>query len=240
MANRNVLVVGGSGGVGRHIVKAFYGAGYEVSFTYLSSEENAQILSYKYHADAYRADSLCEADIIMIKEAICKKYGKLDALVYAAGIFEDSLAINMTLESWNRVVATNLTAPFLYVKAMTELLRNSGSGRFVCIGSVMGDTGTYGSCSYAATKAGLSGLIKSVALENARYGVTANIVSYGYIDAGMTNAVPSNVLESAMKKIPMKRLGNPDDAAKIVVDVCSEHFGYVSGQTIRNNGLLYV
>ena len=240
MVKRNVLIVGGSGGLGSYMVKAFHNAEYDVSFTYYSNEDKAKALSNEYYAGAYRADSLCEADIIALKEALDEKYGKLDALVYVAGIFEDSLTVNMTLESWNRVVATNLTAPFLYIKAMTELLRKSGSGRFVCIGSVMGDMGTYGSCSYAATKAGLSGLIKSVALENAKYGVTANIVSYGYIDAGMTNAVPDNVLEAAMKKIPMKHLGNPDDAAQIVVDVCSEHVSYVSGQTIRNNGLLYV
>lgn len=240
MAKRNVLIVGGSGGIGTYIVKAFCEAGYDVMFTYYTNKEKAKRISEEFNAIAFQANSLSENDIIKVAEYIEQKYGKLDALVYAAGIFEDSLVENMTLKSWDRVIATNLTAPFLYIKAMLDVLRISGSGRIVCIGSVMGDIGTYGSCSYAAAKAGLSGLIKSVALENVKYGITANIVSYGYIDAGMTNDVPEKVLEAAMKKIPMKKLGNPEDAAKIVVDVCSEHFGYVSGQTIRNNGLMYV
>lgn len=240
MCKRNVLVVGGSGGIGTYIAKAFKDANYDVMFTYSTNELKAKRIEIEYNAIAFHADSANEGDIVDVREKIKEQYGKLDALVYAAGIFEDALTDKMSLDSWNKVVAINLTGPFLYIKNMTELLRASGSGRFVCIGSVMGDLGTHGSCSYAATKAGLSGLIKSVALENAKYGVTANIVSYGYIDAGMTRAVPDNVLEAAMKKIPMKRLGSPEDAAQIVVDVCSEHFGYVSGQTIRNNGLLYV
>lgn len=240
MRKRNVLIVGGSGGIGEYMVKAFCESGYDVMFTYTANEVKANKIAKQYNALAIQADSTIEENIVSVKEYIKEQFGKLDALVYAAGIFEDSLTVNMALESWNRVVDINLTGPFLYIKNMTDLLRKSGSGRFVCIGSVMGDLGTYGSCSYAATKAGLSGLIKSVALENAKYGVTANIVSYGYIDAGMTRAVPQKVLDAAVKKIPMKCLGNPEDAARIVVDVCSEHFGYVSGQTIRNNGLMYV
>lgn len=240
MSKRNVLIVGGSGGIGEYMVKQFTKAGYDVMFTFCSNEEKANRIGNIYTAEAFHVDSKDEESITELSKIIAEKYGKLDALVYAAGVFEDSLVVNTNLESWNRVLEVNITAPFLYIKHMTELLRKSGTGRFVCIGSVMGDLGTYGSCSYATTKAALSGLVKSVALENAKYGVTANVVSYGYIDAGMTRAVPDNVLESAMKKIPMKCLGNPDDAAQIVVDVCSEHFGYVSGQTIRNNGLLYV
>lgn len=240
MNSRNVLIVGGSGGIGSYMVNAFGEAGYDVLFTYNASEEKAREIANTNHAIAFRADSTREGDINLIREKIEQEYGKLNALVYAAGIFEDALITDMSQESWERVIATNLTGAFLYAKSMTELLRASGSGRFVCIGSVMGDMGTYGSCSYASTKAALSGLVKSIALENAKYGVTANVVSFGYIDTGMTRDVPGKVLDSAMKKIPMRRLGDPQNAAQVVVDVCSEHFNYVSGQTIRVNGMLYV
>ncbi len=240
MEKRNVLIIGGSGGIGKYMVKAFSEAGYEVLFTFCSGGAGAQQTAAECNAIPLGMDVTNEEDIVVVKKYIEEKYNRLDALVYAAGVFEDALVVNTTLKSWNRVIATNLTGAFLCAKHMTALLRVSGTGRFVCIGSVMGDLGTYGSCSYAAAKAALSGLVKSVALENAKYGVTANIVSHGYIDAGMTRDVPDNVLEAAMKKIPMKKLGNPEHAAKIVVDLCSEHADYISGQTVRNNGLLYV
>lgn len=240
MEKRNVLIVGGSGGIGKYMVSAFGEAGYEVIFTFCSGGTSAQQIAAECNATSFGMNATKEEDVIAVKRYIEEKYGRLDVLVYAAGVFEDSLVVNTTLESWERVISTNLTGAFLCVKHMTELLRVGGTGRFVCIGSVMGDLGTYGSCSYAAAKAALGGLVKSVALENAKYGVTANIVSHGYIDAGMTRDVPDNILELAMKKIPMKKLGNPEHAAKIVVDICSEHADYISGQTIRNNGLLYV
>ena len=235
------LIVGGSGGIGKYLVKVFSEAGNFVVFTYNHGEEQANALLDKYSGTfAIRVDSTKEEDIEECIRYIKNEYGSLDIIVYAAGVFEDALVNNTQLDSWNRVLSINLTAPFLYAKYGIELLRKSGNGRFVCIGSVMGDLGTYGSCSYAASKAGLIGLVKSIALENARYGVTANVVSYGYIDAGMTNQVPDNVLEAAKKKIPMQRLGNPVDAARIVLDICQEHCNYISGQVIRNNGMMYV
>lgn len=237
---RNCLIVGGSGGIGRYIVEAFAKADYNVCFTYYQSEGAAKELENQFGAKAYRVDSQDELSVQGLEEQLRKLYGKLDVLVYATGIFEDALIDKMELESWKRVLDTNLTGVFIFAKYMLPLLRESTSGRFVAIGSVMGESGIYGSCSYGATKAGIIGLIKSIALENAQYGVTANVVSFGYIDAGMTAKLPEKVLDSAMKKIPMKKLGDPLDAAEIVVDVCSEHAGYMSGQVIRNNGLLYV
>lgn len=241
MSNKRIcVVVGGTGGIGKYIVKAFSENGYDVIFTYYRNKEVANAIENEYGVNSYCVDSSSEKDVKNFSNEIEANYGRIDALVYATGIFEDSLIDNMELESWRRVIDTNLTGIFLYAKHFLRLLRKSESGRFVAIGSVMGESGIYGSCSYGATKAGLIGLIKSIALENAKYGITANVVSFGYIDAGMTEQLSEKVLESAMKKIPMKKLGDPYDAARVVVDVCSEHMGYVSGQVIRNNGLLYV
>lgn len=240
-SNKRVcLVVGGTGGIGKYIVKAFSENDYDVIFTYYRNKEAANIIENEYGVSSYCIDSSSENDVKNFSNEVEAKYERIDALVYATGIFEDALIDNMELESWRRVIDTNLTGIFLYAKHFLRLLRKSGAGRFVAIGSVMGESGIYGSCSYGATKAGMIGLIKSIALENAKYGITANVVSFGYIDAGMTELLSEKVLESAMKKIPMKKLGDPYDAARVVVDVCSEHMGYVSGQVIRNNGLLYV
>ena len=188
----------------------------------------------------YQADMTQETDVMLLQAELLRDYGRLDALVYASGIFEDALVDNMSLESWKRVISINVTGAFLCAKYLLQMLRESGHGRYICIGSVMGESGIYGSCSYAASKAALIGLVKSIALENAKYHVTANVVSFGYIDVGMTEQLSEKIYESALKRIPMKKAGDPSDAAKVVVDLCADYTNYISGQVIRINGLLYV
>ena len=238
--NKTALVFGGTGGLGSYIVDQFFKENYRVAFTYFGNNEKAMELEKKVSGKAYRTDVSNEDSVKELKENIAKEYGCLNVVVYCVGIFKDSLVNEMSLESWNQVQSTNLTGAFLAAKYLIQMLRESGNGRFICIGSVMGESGIYGSCSYAASKAGLIGLVKSIALENAKFNVTANVVSLGYINTGMTNQVSEKVLDSAIKKIPMKRLGNPDDTAKVIVDLCREHTNYISGQIIRVNGLLYV
>lgn len=235
-----VLVVGGTGGIGAYIVEEFANAGYDVAFTYCNNRDKAATMEERIGARGFKADMTEETAVANLQQALDEEFGRLDALIYASGVFEDALVENMSMESWNRVLATNVTGAFLCAKYFTRMLRESGGGRFICTGSVMGESGIYGSCSYAASKAALIGLVKSIALENAKYNVTANVVSFGYINVGMTDQLPEKVFESAMKKIPMKRAGDPGDAAKVIVDMCAEHTNYISGQIIRINGLLYV
>lgn len=241
MKNKKVvLVTGGTGGIGKYLVEEFFRAGYCVAFTFYSNAEAAGKLEKLPNVKGFQADVADEASVAKLRDDIEAVFGGLDALVFGSGIFEDALVENMSLDSWNRVISTNLTGVFLCAKYMLAMLRKSGHGRFICIGSVMGDTGIYGSCSYAASKTGMIGLVKSIALENAKHGVTANVVSFGYIDAGMTARLPEKVLDSALKKIPMKRMGDPTDTAKVIIDLCAEHTNYISGQVIRVNGLMYV
>ena len=194
----------------------------------------------KLGVKGYQANMTLETDVAELRNRLTEDFGRLDAFVYASGVFEDALVENMSLESWERVMSTNVTGAFLCAKYLLQMLRESGHGRYICTGSVMGESGIYGSCSYASSKAALIGLVKSIALENAKQGVTANVVSFGYIDAGMTGQLSEKVYESALKKIPMKRAGDPGDAARVIVDLCAEHTNYISGQVIRINGLLYV
>ncbi len=237
---KTVLIFGGTGGIGAHFVEQFTNAGWNVIFTYRGNKDEADRLEEKYKAKGRNIDATEEYKIQSLIDQIKTEYARLDAMIYATGIFEDALTEKMELESWNKVISVNLSGAFLATKHTLPLLRESGSGRILYIGSVMGEAGCYGSSSYSVTKAGLIALAKSVALENARKNVTANVLSFGYIDTGMTTQLLDDVLESAMKKIPMKRLGNPSDMAKIAVDLCSEHMNYLSGQTIRVNGALYV
>jgi len=235
-----VLVVGGNGGIGKSIVEEFVHAGFCTVFTFNRNEKQALDMEEKFGALGYRIDVTDENSIIQLKEILKRKFGRLDSLIYCPGIFEDGLVGDMELDSWNRVMAVNLTGAYLCAKYFIGLLRESGHGRFICIGSVMGESGIYGSCSYAASKAGLIGLVKSIALENARHHVTANVVSLGYIDTGMTAQLSDKVLAGALEKIPMKKAGSPKDVGKLVVSLCEDYTDYLSGQVIRNNGLLYM
>lgn len=237
---RTVLIVGGTGGIGSHLVQEFGNAGYKVIFTYCHNESAAIKLGSDCNCAFYQLDPVCEENVENLTAHLANTDERIDALIYAAGIFEDALTEKMPLSSWERVLSVNLTGAFLVTKHLLPLLRQSGNGRILYIGSVMGDAGCYGSSSYAVAKAGLIALAKSVSLENAKKNVTANVLSFGYIDTGMTGQVPEGVLESAMKKIPMKRLGDPSDVAKIAVDLCANHMNYVAGQVIRVNGALYM
>lgn len=237
---RSCLVVGGNGGIGAAIVGAFISAGYQVIFTYRVKNDIVKKLVSQKNCFAYCVDAVNENDIMQLRENIENKGINIDVDIYAAGIFQDSLIEEMTYESWKSVMETNLGGAFLFAKYFLKMLRKSGNGRYVAIGSVMGESGCYGSSSYSASKAALIGFVKSLALENARFGVTGNVISPGYVDAGMTNRVSEKVMNSVMKKIPMKQLGDPKEMARIVVDLCSEYTSYLSGQVIRYNGLLYV
>ena len=237
---KNVLIVGGSGGIGEHIVKAFAMSDYDVIYTY---HNNKNVDFGDINASSIKGlmlDINDEMQIASLSRRLSGKISSLSAVIYCSGIFEDSLLSDTSIESWNRVISTNLTGAFLCAKYFVPFLRRNDHGRFICLGSVMGESGIYGSCSYAASKAGLLGLVKSVALENARYNVTANVVSLGYIDVGMTRKLSEKVLESAIHKIPMRKLGRPEDVAKTIVDLCKENTDYISGQVIRVNGALYV
>ncbi len=238
---KKALIVGGSGGIGNSLINAFYDAGYEVYYTYNSRRmEDDHSGNGEKRIIGKRVNVLDEKDVEDYFQWLSAKTDSLDALVYAAGIYSDSLIENADLEDWNRVIGVNLTGAFLFTKNGMNSLRASGGGRVLYIGSVMGESGCYGAASYAASKSGLIGLAKSVALENASKNVTANVLSLGYIDVGMTHSVPDKVLESAKKRIPMKKLGDPMEVAQIAVDICSSHMSYVSGQVIRCNGMLYV
>ncbi len=243
--NKVALITGGTGGIGSALVRGFLDAGYKVIFTYNNNTQKAQELIAQFGGSSsdllsVKVDVSSESDVEMLREMIIQRFNYLDTIIYATGIFEDALIESMEVSSWNRVIDADLTGAFLIAKHLLGMLKVSERGRFITIGSVMGESGIYGSCSYAAAKAGLIGLTKSIALETAKYGVTANVVSLGYISTGMTMDVSDKVLESAIKRIPMKKLGNPEDVAKTIVDLCKESTNYISGQVIRINGLLYV
>lgn len=237
---KNVLIIGGTSGIGTHFTREFSNEGWDTLFTYNSNEAAAKKLESECSAKGFRLDVTDENAMKTLSEIIEASCGKLHALIYGAGTFENSLTDKTELDSFNRVIAVNLTGAFLATKYFLPLLRKSGDGRIIYIGSGMAEAGCYGAGSYAVSKAGLMGLAKSVALENAQKNVTANVLSLGFINAGMTARLSDKVIDSTVQKLPMKRLGDPRDVAKLAVSMCADHMNYVSGQTIRINGALYV
>lgn len=174
----------------------------------------------------------CEA----LAKTVLDQKGKLDFLVNNAGVTRDGLFLRMSAEDFDAVVGTNLRGTFLVCKAFARAMAKARGGRIVNIGSVVGLTGNAGQANYAASKAGLIGLSKSLAQEFAGRGITVNVVAPGFIATDMTSVLTDDVKNAMLNQIPLARFGEPDDVAKVVSFLCSDAAGYVTGQTLVVDG----
>ncbi len=233
---RVALVTGGSRGIGAAIAVALKNAGYSVAASYAGNDEAASaftaetgIKTYKWNVADYEASKVglaqVEADL-----------GPIDVVVANAGITKDAPFHKMTPEQWNAVIDTNLTGVFNTVHPLWPGMRERKFGRVVVISSINGQKGQFGQVNYAATKAGDLGIIKSLAQEGARFGITANAVCPGYIATEMVMAVPEKVRESIIAGIPTGRLGEPEEIARCVAFLVSDDAAFINGSTISANG----
>jgi acetoacetyl-CoA reductase len=230
------LVTGGSRGIGAAISVALKNAGYTVAANYAGNDEAAAaftkdtgIPTYKWNVGDYDAS---KAGIAKVEADL----GPVDIVVANAGITRDAPFHKMTPEQWHQVIDTNLTGVFNTVHPVWPGMRERKFGRVVVISSINGQKGQFGQVNYAATKAGDLGIIKSLAQEGARAGITANAVCPGYIATEMVMAVPEKVRESIIANIPAGRLGEPEEIARCVAFLVSEDAGFVNGSTISANG----
>jgi 3-oxoacyl-[acyl-carrier protein] reductase len=168
-----------------------------------------------------------------------EKHRRIDILVNNAGIARDQLVLRMKREDWDAVLETNLTATFVLTQAALKPMVRQHGGRIICISSVVGQSGNPGQANYAASKAGLIGFAKSVALEVASRGITVNVVAPGMIDTDMTRALAERAREEWESRIPLQRLGTPDDIAAAVCFLASDEASYITGQVLAVNGGLY-
>jgi acetoacetyl-CoA reductase len=230
------VVTGGTRGIGRAISVALKGAGNKVAATYVDNDDAARRFTGETGIHAYRFDvsdfKACEAGI----RAIERELGPVEILVNNAGITRDSVLHKMTPEAWGAVIATNLTSCFNMCRVVIEGMRERGFGRIVNIGSINGQAGQYGQVNYAAAKSGIHGFTKALAQEGAGRGITVNAIAPGYIDTDMVRAVPVNVLEKIVARIPVGRLGKPEEIARAVVFLASDEAGFVTGSTVSVNG----
>ena len=234
---RVALVTGGSRGIGEAISKALKDAGCTVAATYAGNDEKAAaftdatgIKTYKWDVGDYEASA---AGIAKVEEEV----GPIDIVVANAGITRDAPFHKMTPQQWKEVIDTNLTGVFNTIHPVWPGMRERKFGRVIVISSINGQKGQFGQVNYAATKAGDLGIVKSLAQEGARAGITANAVCPGYIDTDMMKAVPEKVLNDViLPQIPAGRLGQPEEIARCVAFLASDDAGFINGSTISANG----
>jgi acetoacetyl-CoA reductase len=233
---RVALVTGGSRGIGAAISKALKAAGCTVAANYAGNDEAAKAFQAETGIPVYKWNV---ADYAASKAGIEKveaDLGPIDIVVANAGITRDAPFHKMTPEQWSQVIDTNLTGVFNTVHPVWPGMRDRKFGRVVVISSINGQKGQFAQVNYAATKAGDIGIVRSLAQEGARAGITANAVCPGYIATEMVMAVPEKVRESIIAQIPAGRLGEPEEIARCVTFLVSDEAGFINGSTISANG----
>jgi acetoacetyl-CoA reductase len=236
MTGRVAIVTGGTRGIGAAITVSLKKAGYKVAANYGGNDEVANkfkaetgIPVYKFDVSDFKA---CEQSV----KKIAADLGPIDVLVNNAGITRDGTMHRMTFEQWNAVIQTNLTSCFNMCRCVIDSMRERSFGRIVNIGSINGQAGQYGQVNYAAAKSGIHGFTKALAQEGAAKNITVNAIAPGYIDTEMVRAVPPNVLEKIVARIPVGRLGKADEIARGVLFLVADEGGFITGSTLSING----
>jgi acetoacetyl-CoA reductase len=233
---RVAIVTGGTRGIGEAVSVALKKAGYKVAANYCGNEDRAKAFTEKTGIAAYKWDVSSLEDCVAGVAKVVAELGPVDVVVNNAGITRDATMRKMTRGGWDEVVDTNLGGCFNMCKAVWEGMLERGFGRVVNIGSINGQAGQYGQVNYAAAKSGIHGFTKALSQEGAPKGITVNAIAPGYIDTDMVAAVPPNVLEKIVAKIPVGRLGHADEIARGVLFLVADEAGFVTGSTISING----
>jgi acetoacetyl-CoA reductase len=233
---RVAVVSGGTRGIGAAISKGLKAAGYKVAAVYAGNDEVARAFTAESGIHAFRWDvgdfEACKGGIAKVEADL----GPVDVLINNAGITRDSTLHRMSFEQWSAVIQTNLTSCFNMCRCVIEGMRARKFGRIVNIGSINGQAGQYGQVNYAAAKSGIHGFTKALAQEGAAQGITVNAIAPGYIDTEMVRAVPANVLEKIVARIPVGRLGHAEEIARGVLFLVADEAGFITGSTLSING----
>jgi acetoacetyl-CoA reductase len=234
--SRVAVVTGGSRGIGEAISIKLKDAGYRVAAVYAGNDDRAKGFSEKHNIPVWKCDVSDFAQCAETLKAITAELGPVDILVNNAGITRDGTMKKMGRQAWDEVLDTNLGGCFNMCKAVWDGMLERSFGRVVNIGSINGQAGQYGQVNYAAAKSGIHGFTKALAQEGAPKGITVNAIAPGYIDTDMVAAVPANVLEKIVARIPVGRLGQASEIARGVLFLISDEAGFVTGSTLSING----
>jgi len=246
LKNRVGIVTGGARGIGAAISQLLAADGATVIVMGLASDRaRTESLRASLNGAAQNV-TFREGDVAQyeackgVVDEVRAHYGHIDFLVNNAGITADHTVRKMTVEEWQAVLAVNLSGPFFMIKAVIDHMLERDYGRIVNISSVVGHTGNFGQANYASAKAGVMGLTKTVALEVAARGITVNAVAPGFINTDMVAAMPKAAIEAAIQKSPERRLGQPDEVARVVRFLVDDSSGYITGAVYDVNGGLYM
>ena len=244
LSNKIALVTGASRGIGKGIALALAKAGATVIGTATSPSGAEEISKYLKEIHAPGAGMCLDvkdfASISTLVAEITEKFGAPNILINNAAITRDNLFIRMKDEEWNDVIHVNLSAAYQLNKACIKSMMKARWGRIVTIGSIVGAAGNPGQANYCAAKAGVVGMMKSIALELASRGITANVVAPGFIDTDMTKSLNEDQRSALLKQIPMGIIGQPEDIAHAVLFLVSDQAKYITGQTLHVNGGMFL
>lgn len=240
-----VLVTGASRGIGRSIALAFAEAGANVAVNYAGNEEAAasvvsEIQSFGVQAYAVKGHVGSSEQFEDMVKGVVDTWGRIDILVNNAGITRDNLIMRMKEQEFDDVIETNLKGVFNGIKAVTRPMMKQRSGRIINISSVVGVLGNAGQANYVAAKAGVIGLTKSSARELASRNITVNCIAPGFIETNMTDQLTDELKEGMLKSIPLARLGQPEEIAKVALFLASDSASYMTGQTLHVDGGMYM
>ena len=243
LENKSIFVTGGSRGIGAAIVKQLSDLGAKVAFTYSSQQSAAESVLSSLSGPGhkiYKLDVSQSAQVDTVGQQVLLDFGQIHGVVNNAGITKDQLILRMKDEDFSQVLRTNLDGVFYVTRFFSKSMLKNRSGSFVNISSVVGTSGNAGQSNYAASKAGLEGFTKSIALEFAARHIRANCVSPGYISSDMTSALTPEQLKHFSDRIPLGRPGEPVEIAKAVAFLLSDAASYITGQTLHINGGLHL
>ena len=241
LESKVAIVTGGSRGIGKAICQTFAENGCDVAFTYNNSKESAENLAKELknigiNAKAYKTDASSFDDATQLVEDVINDFGKIDILVNNAGIKKDNLLMRMNKEDFDSVVNTNLSSVFNLTKASIRTFLKQRSGSIINISSVVGVKGNAGQSNYSASKAGIIGFSKSVALELGSRNIRSNVIAPGFIETDMTDSLSEDVINSWKESIPLKRGGKPSDVGNACVFLASDMSSYITGQVLHIDG----
>lgn len=236
--NKVAIITGGSKGIGREIVKKFSESGCNVAFTYLSSEDSAKEIeniasSHGVKVKKYKSDASNFSECEELVKNVIEDFGGFDILINNAGVTRDNLLLRMDEESWKKVIDINLNSCFFLTKSGIKELIRKKDGVIINISSIVGIKGNPGQANYAASKSGINGFTKSVALELASRNIRCNAIAPGFINTDMTDG---ELLKNWIKSIPLKRAGSVEDVANLCVFLSSDKAKYITGQVINVDG----
>ncbi|MCE2617535.1 MAG: 3-oxoacyl-[acyl-carrier-protein] reductase [Phocaeicola sp.] len=243
LTGKTALITGAARGIGKAIALKFAKEGANIAFTDLAIDEEhgglpteRELTALGVKAKGYASNAADFAETEQVVNQVKADFGSIDILVNNAGITKDGLMLKMTEAQWDAVIAVNLKSAFNFIHAVTPIMMRQRGGSIINMSSVVGVHGNTSQCNYAASKAGLIALAKSIAQEMGRKGIRANAIAPGFIDTPMTQALPEDIRKEWIEKIPLRRGGTTEDIANVATFLACDLSGYVSGQVIQVDG----